>query len=138
MALCKSGKFVNFDTATSKITCAVKPASATNVTNCTTHAYTGTGSSWTAKCVRCADTKTSDTTGNGNANCNGTAPTNCTSSHTKDECLLCKSGFAVKSDDTSCVAFTTDANCRKLAADSSCAECTGKYIFDKTKCVAAS
>jgi len=57
------------------------------------------------------------------------------SSTTVISCFECKSKFAVKSDGLSCLAFTTDKNCRNLDADgSTCSNCFWAYYWDTAKC----
>jgi len=50
------------------------------------------------------------------------------------ECYVCDSEYAVASaNDTSCSAFTTDANCRKLSS-TWCKECKMSYFFNSQMC----
>merc|ERR1712070_1365034 len=47
----------------------------------------------------------------------------------------CKSGYAVANAATSCVAFTTDSNCRSLGTgDTYCGQCWYAYYFSLTVC----
>jgi len=50
------------------------------------------------------------------------------------DCYICKSDYAVKStDETTCVTFTTDANCRMLSS-TWCKECKMSYFFNSQMC----
>jgi len=47
----------------------------------------------------------------------------------------CKSGYAVANANTSCTAFTTDSNCRKLGSTGAyCGQCWYAYYFTTTTC----
>jgi len=77
----------------------------------------------------------------GTSSCTKTnAVTNCEvmyygSSISDKYCHYCKSGFAVANANTSCVAFTTDSNCRHLqSGDTACRTCWDAYYWDATKC----
>lgn len=66
-----------------------------------------------------------------------TAIANCdkfTASGSTIQCYTCDSDYAVKSDSTSCVAFTTDSNCRQLNSSNACSHCWYSYYWDAAKC----
>merc|ERR1712113_108076 len=52
------------------------------------------------------------------------------------QCYTCASDYAVASTNTSCTAFTTDSNCRKLS-NTWCSECWHAYYFENTTCILA-
>lgn len=77
----------------------------------------------------------------GTSSCTKTnAITNCevmyyTSSIANKACHYCKTKYAVKQDDSACVAYTTDSNCRKLhTGDAQCEVCWDAYYWNLTKC----
>merc|ERR1712183_574465 len=53
--------------------------------------------------------------------------------------VTCKSGYAVANNGASCIAFTTDSNCRNLGTGNTyCAGCWFGYYFNLTVCQLAS
>jgi len=51
------------------------------------------------------------------------------------DCYTCNSNYAVVTAGTSCTAFTTDSNCRKLGTgDTYCSQCWHAYYFTTTTC----
>merc|ERR1711874_335723 len=50
-------------------------------------------------------------------------------------CQSCNKGYAVKSDNTSCVSYSGDSACQKLQSDGkSCHECWWSYYWNATEC----
>jgi len=78
--------------------------------------------------------------GSGSAACTATPTiTNCEqqfqSSATVNKCYTCKSNFAVANDELSCVAYTTDSNCRSLqTGNAACRNCWHAYYWNATVC----
>merc|ERR1711884_12505 len=127
-------------TAISGSTCAAA------VTNCAQSAcYKNQSGSYAKLCAQCNTGYVGDstqTTNVGYAGCTQTgAISNCSMSnpHDKTKCQVCAANYAVShSNDTSCAAFTTDVNCRKLGDATTFKECKDGYYFDSKTCVLAS
>jgi len=127
------------DTAISTSTCAAA------VTNCAQSAcFKATGGTYAKVCAQCNTGYKGDGTivaNVGYPNCvNTSIITNCSiaNPHDNTKCKVCAANFAVShSNDTSCAAFTADANCRKLGDATYCAECKDGYYFDDKTCTKA-
>jgi len=125
------------DTATNTTTCNAK------VSNCMQSlCYTAAGGTVTKGCAMCDKGYTGSGTQVstlGYTACSTTGVvTNCEYGLASDntKCYSCKSDYAVASTDTSCTAFTTDSNCRKISS-TWCHECWHSYYFSSQKCTLA-
>jgi len=128
------------DTAVNTTTCTAVPS------NCAQGlCFVNAAAAVTQGCRRCDDgymlsgTAISSNEGTvGYTTCSTQTITNCEygSPMNSAHCYSCKSDYAVATADTSCVAFTTDSNCRKLGTgDTYCSQCWHAYYFDTTSCV---
>jgi len=135
--VCKSGKYHQVDQTsgvaanyTSSCTSTLATG-ATAITDCKYSSVEKTSTTAaTAKCNLCNKGK------GGNATytaCTGTAITNCDYA-SGTSCYFCASNYAVASTGTTCTAYTTDKNCRKLLADGTCGTCWDAYYFNGTTC----
>jgi hypothetical protein len=148
---CNSKAWQNVDTNASPNTIAcsatVSDASCTTVTNCDQQYCLKTAANtFAAGCRMCSsgfrgNATTVGVTAVGFPTCTtaSSAIANCTYYNPLDgaKCYLCGTGFAVNTTDNGCVAFTTDANCRKLgntAATYYCGQCKNNYYFTTTTC----
>lgn len=134
----------NSSAASIVIACSATAVDTTNcaaaVSNCTqSYCYKAAGSSTGVKgCALCASGYVGDGTPTavGYPTCTQTgAISNCAYANRTDKtkCAVCSTGYAVAiANDTSCTAFTTDANCRKLGGSTTpwCIECKDGYYFD--------
>jgi len=146
--MCNSKKWLNITDhntpASIAITCVDTAIDTTNcaseVANCDQSIClkpkTGTTSTYCAQCK--SGYKGSGTKANGYyPTCASATITNAELGLGSDNTKVytCKSGYAVVTLETSCKAFTTDSNCRKLGStDAFCGECWHSYYFDTTTC----
>merc|ERR1712054_24547 len=120
------------DTAISTTTCA------STVSNCDqSGCFKSTAAAYTKFCRMCSSGyKPSGTAVStvGYPSCVTGTITNATYYSSPTVAYECASGYAVASTGTSCTAYTTDSNCRKLAAGGWCNECKNSYYFSTTTC----
>merc|ERR1712048_736771 len=133
---CNNKTWINMeDNATAaniKLACS---DTAVDTTNCATAV---------SNCAQSVCYKPSGTKKMNQANTGGLYPTcaqatitNAAIGHMLDNTMVytCATGFAVANNQLSCVAFTADANCRRLGTGNTyCADCKDSYYFDGTTC----
>lgn len=124
------------NTAINTTTCA------STVSNCAQSLCYGTASSAVVGCSQCKSGYVGSGTAIGNSTIGHAA---CVASSIANSAIMmngstvnvytCKSGYAVASaNSTTCTAFTTDSNCRKLSS-TWCGECWHSYYFNAKVCV---
>jgi hypothetical protein len=122
-------------------TALVAATCSTKITNCNqSFCHTTAGATTTAGCRVCDSSYKGSGTliaGVGYASCVAQTIANCDVGNPflNTTCYNCKSGYAVSTDSLSCVAFTTDSNCRQLGTGNTyCSQCDDGYIFNLLVC----
>lgn len=148
--MCKSKDWLNVTNhatpASIAITCSNTSIStttcATKVANCEQSVcFKHTDNTYSVLCGMCSSGYMGSGTRNANLplypTCSTNTITNADVGNPGDNAKVytCKSGHAVANAHTSCVAFTTDSNCRELGTgDTYCGQCWHSYYFDTTTC----
>jgi hypothetical protein len=138
---CDNKNWLNVTETGPAITCsdtaAVAATCTATLTNCDQSVcYTNAASVTNMSCAKCDSGYTgSGTIANGGyPACTTTTIANCDIG-AGTACSTCKSGYAVAAAGTSCVAFTTDSNCRAMGTgDTYCGSCDFGYIFNLLVC----